>query len=98
VKIFGVVPVRQLFLLRILGYVALLKSFFLGFEPGDVGLGSGDALQIISHGAADELMAEGIESWAGGFVILDRVSDGVYPTVDHARESVFQQSLEVGQR
>ena len=90
------IPVRQFLLVGVLGRVALLERFLLALEPGDVGFGGGDALQIIGHDPADQLVTEGIERRAGGFIVLHRVGDGVHPAVDHARKTVFQHVLKSG--
>jgi hypothetical protein len=42
-------------------------------------------------------VCKGIEGWAGDFVIVHGIGDGIHPAVDHSGESVFQQRFEVRQ-
>src|SRR5680860_63835 len=97
IKLFDVVPICQLLLFGVVGRIATLESILRAFEPRDLSLGVGDLLQIIAHGAADELVAERIERGADIVVVLHGVGDGVYPAVDYTGEANFKQRLEIGQ-
>ena len=95
-KVFSVVPVLQLLFVGVIGFVALLEGLLLAFKTSDFGLGGGDLFEVVGHHAADQLVREGIEGRAGGFVVLYGVGDRVHPAVDHAGKPFSSSVLNSG--